>query len=136
MTLEVQIVDGGRVLLRAPIQGVSSSGDRLSFDLDDELIGRLVSMHAVAANERRMRMMLELTRKGELQFSDLLEIAENPKLVTDCMRPLLESGLVEHEKWGSSYRTTAAGEALAAVMTVGMASMIEFFEEEGDDENE
>ena len=129
MALEVRIVDGERILFRAPIQGLQSSGGSLALELGDETVDRLVEMHALAANGRRLRMMVELLRRGEMQFTELLDIAENPKLVSACMKPMVEEGLVEHEGWGSGYRATSKGEAFAALMTAALASMMDYYEE-------
>ena len=124
-----------RVLFRVPIEGVCDEGGRLALEVDEEEIGRLAGIYSIAANERRLRIMLELMRRKEMQFSDLLEVAENPKLVSDCMKPLMEEGMVVHKKWGSSYKTTATGAALALVMTTGLAKLLEFLEEEAQDED-
>lgn len=124
-----------RILFRAPIEGLRDEGDRLALELNEAEIGRLASIYSIAANERRLRIMLELMRRGEMQFSDLLDVAENPKLVSDCMKPLMEEGMVIHKKWGSSYRTTTTGTAFAMAMTTGLAKLLEFLEEETEDES-
>ena len=137
MTLELQIVSGRRVLFRAPIQGFREEGDRLSLELDEDEIRRLASVHSIVANEGRLRVMLEMMRRGgEVQFSDLLDVAENPKLVSDCMKPLVEEGMVAHGRWGSSYRTTTTGTAFVVAMTAGLTRMLEFLDEQEDKELE
>ncbi len=135
MSLEFQLVRGRKVLFRFPIQTDEGEGIGSDLGLDEGEIERLAAIHAIAANERRLRMMMELTSRRETTFSDLLDVAENPKLVTDCMKPLMEEGMVTHEKWGSSYRPTEAGVAFAIAMTAGLTKLLEYFEaEEGDDD--
>lgn len=131
----MQLVRDKRVLFKVPIRGVCDEGGRLAQEIDEDEIGRLAGIYSIAANERRLRIMLELMRRREMQFSDLLDVAENPKLVSDCMKPLMEEGMVVHKKWGSSYRTTDRGAAFALVMTVGLARLLEFLEEEAQDED-
>ena len=131
MALEWQLVNGKQVLFRIPIR-IPAEGSEPAPELGEEEVERLVDLFSVAANERRFRMMQELHRRGEMMFSDLLEVAENPKLVTDCMRPLVEEGLVEHEKWGSAYRPTRAGFVVTATMTGLLPRLLEFLEEEED----
>jgi len=133
--LELQIVDGKRVLFRTSIEppNEGSAGP----ELEEDMLKRLVAIHSIAANERRIRIMMELMRRGEMQFSDLLGVAENPKLVSDCMKPLMEEGMVVHEGWGSSYKPTWGGSAVAVTMTAGLARLLEFLEEEQEgDEDE
>jgi hypothetical protein len=135
MVLELQIVDGKRVLFRTPIEPPVEQRREVGFELDKGTLERLAAIHSIAANERRLRVMMELMRRGEMQFSDLLLVAENPKLVSDCVKPLIEEGMVVHEKWGSSYRPTWSGSALAATMTTGLAKLLEYLEE-GQEEDE
>jgi len=132
--LELQIVDGRRVLFRTPIEPPAEHQGDVDSELDEGTLERLATIHSIAANERRLRIMMELMRRGEMQFSDLLLVAENPKLVTDCMKPLMEEGMVVHEKWGSSYRPTWSGSALALTMTTGLAKLLEYLEEEQGEE--
>ena len=135
MALEWQLVNGKHVLFRIPIQAQAET-TAAEEELDEDEVERLVDLFSVAANERRFRMMQELHRRGEMQFSDLLDVAENPKLVTDCMKPLVEEGLVVHEKWESSYRPTRVGLVVTATMTGLLPKLLEFFEEEEEEDLE
>ena len=135
MTLEWRLVSGNQVLLRIPIQEhVQGSGQ--GSRLDDSHLERLVDLLSVAANPRRFRMMSEMISRGEMQFSDLLDLAENPKLVADCMGPLVEEGMVSHEGRGSSYKPTRAGYAFAATVTTAIPLLLEFLEENEEGEEE
>ncbi len=133
MALEFQIVNGRKVLFRAPLQRLGDEGGEPSLEIDEDEIDKLVNLYSIAANERRFRIMMEFMRKGEMHFSDILDVAENPKLVRDCMQPLMEEGLVVHEGRGSSYRPTRTGAVFALTLTAGLARLYEFLESEPDE---
>jgi len=135
MTLEWQLVNGREVLFRIPIlEPVEEAESRE--ELDESEAERLADLYSIAANERRLKMMSEMWRKGEMQFSDLLDVAENPKLVVDCVRPLVEGGMVSHQGRGSCYRPTRAGFAFAITMTRAVPRLLEFLEEDEEGEEE
>ena len=91
---------------------------------------QLTDLYSMAANGRRLRMMLELMRRGEMRFSEMQGIAVNPKLVRDCMEPMVRAGLVIHERRSEPYRPSERGTALAIAMTTGMGRLLQALEEE------
>lgn len=129
MGTELQLVRDGRVLYRIPIQSYEEAEDGLLVDVDEEDLGRLSEIYSIAANEGRLRMMLELARRREMRFSDLLKLSTNPKLVKTCVDEMAHAGLLEHEERGA-YRPSETGSALAIAMTVGLSKLLEALEEE------
>ena len=71
-----------------------------------------------------------------MRFSDLLQVALNPKIVQDCMEPMMNEGYVLHE--GKGYRPSEKGFALLLTMTTGFNKILESLDEEvgGEDDEE
>ncbi len=133
----MQLLRDGKVLFRWPIRAGGEEVSELAAEIDDGDIERLANLYSIGANERRLRVMLELMRQGEMSFSELLRVAVNPKLVQDCMNPLLEEGMVIHERKGAPYRTSERGAVLAITMTAGVSRLLDVLEEEmGGEEDE
>jgi hypothetical protein len=68
MPLELRLVQDGEVLFSVPLDFTAGEAGQPDIDLDREEIERLVSIYSIAANERRLRAMIELTQKGEMSF--------------------------------------------------------------------
>ncbi len=130
MTLELRLVKDGKVLFNLPIEGPARVSGLYMSDVDHEDIQRLADLYSIAANQRRLRIMVELMRKGEMRFSELLEFATNPKLVRDCMEPMVREGMVIHEHRGSGYRPSETGVALVMTMTAGLSKLLEVLDQE------
>jgi len=128
--LELQILKNGRVLFRLPIQGPEERAREFANEIDEGDIEKLANLYSIGANERRLRVMLELTRQGEMSFSEILRLAVNPKLVRDCVEPLMREGMVIHERRREPYRASERGRILAATMTAGVARLLDVLEEE------
>lgn len=111
-----------------PIEGPARVSGLYMSDVDHEDIRRLADLYSIAANQRRLRIMVELMRRGEMRFTELLEFAVNPKLVKDCMEPMVREGMVIHEGRGSGYRPSEAGVALAMTMTAGLSKLLDYLE--------
>ncbi len=119
----------GKVLFRWPINAVGEEASELAAEIDEGDIKKLATLYSIGANERRLRMMLELIRQGEMSFSELLKVAVNPKLFGDCMNPLMREGMVIHERRRAPYRTSERGAVLAITMTAGVARLLDVLEE-------
>jgi len=132
MGLKLQLVKDGKVVFSLPLPAQDESARQSLAEVGEEGIERLTTLYAFSANERRLRMMIELARRREMRFSDMLQIALNPKLVRDFTEPMLKEGIVVHEGkgWGSSYRPSERGVALALTMTSGLNRILELLEDE------
>jgi predicted transcriptional regulator len=136
MTLELRLVKDGKTLVSIPIHSPAEKAKSGMPALDKDDLERLTQLYSFAANERRLRVMSELARRGEMRFSDLLQVALNPKIVQDCMEPMMNEGYVLHE--GKGYRTSEKGFAMLMTMTTGFSKILQLLEEGvgGDDEGE
>ncbi len=126
----------GNVLFRWPIHAYGEEVSEMVAEIDDEDIEKLANLYSIGANEKRLRVMLELMRQGEMSFSELLRVAVNPKLVGDCMNPLLKEGMVIHERRRAPYRTSEKGAVLAITMTAGVARLLDVLDEEMEGEED
>jgi hypothetical protein len=98
--------------------------------LADRDMERLCAFYSMGANQKRLRVMLELARGGELRFSDVMKIATNPKLAQDCLQPMLKVGLIVHGARGSGYRVSERALPLILTLTLGLARMLAILEQE------
>jgi len=130
--LELRLVRDNKVLFSVPLVYARQETSEADLDIDEEDFERLASLYSIGANERRLRIMVELMRRGEMSFSDLLEVALNPKLVRDCMNPMVREGIVIHERKRAPYKPSFRGVVMATTMTAGLAKLLEFVEEEGE----
>ncbi|HXW37146.1 MAG TPA: hypothetical protein VEJ36_04505 [Nitrososphaerales archaeon] len=130
MVLEWRLVEDGEVLFTVPIRG---QADPALEEISDEVLQKLAAIYSIAANERRLRMMRALAQRGEMRFSDLLQVATNPKLVQDCLEPMAKEGMVVHEGRGTGYKPSDMGLTVAVTITTAMGRLLEMFEEEASD---
>jgi hypothetical protein len=128
LALELRLVKDDRVLFSVPVWDPEGSV-AVEPELEEEEFGQLTRLYAIAANGRRLRIMVELMRRGEMRFSDMLELALNPKLVKDCVEPMVKAGLVIHEGRREPYRPSELGTAVVIAMTSGMGRLLEAMEE-------
>lgn len=76
MVLELELLKGRQVLFKIPIREKEGQSG-YNFQLDDNDIETPARLYAFAANERRLRLMLELTKRSEMKFSNLLQLTTN-----------------------------------------------------------
>ncbi len=128
----MQVVKDNKVLFTVPLE-YSGEGEGEPYQYaDEEDIEKLASIYSIVANQRRLRMIMELMRRGEMSFSELLKVGLNPKLVRDCMNPMVREGIVIHEKKRAPYRASFSGMAMATTMITGITKLLEYLEEEGE----
>jgi DNA-binding transcriptional ArsR family regulator len=134
MTLEMRVVKDGEVLFAVPLDYPVEEARRPELDLDEDDIERLANIYSIAANERRLRAMVELIQKGEMSFSELLEVALNPKTVRDWMTPMVKEGMVTHEGRRTPYKPSFGGVVMTMTMTAGLSKLLDFLEQEEEGE--
>jgi hypothetical protein len=106
----------------------SSSISNPNPDLEDFDCGSLASYYSLVANEKRFRVMQELLKRRKMRFSEILQITGNPKLVGDCVNPLIEKGMLVHDH-DHNYRITARGHAISNYLLVAIPLIYRFLEE-------
>ena len=121
MPLELALIRDGRVVFRSPIlaPGMSQGYEIRKSDLQE-----LAEIFSLASNEGRLRLMNELMRRQETRFTDLLRIVVNPKLVKDCVEPMVKTGLLVHKSRGSTYRLSSRGAIVISTLTWGLIGIL------------
>ncbi|QQG49023.1 MAG: hypothetical protein HY247_01520 [archaeon] len=124
MRFEFTLSGGRRVFFRVHVDvpGEGAGGGELEFGGQE--VKELVDLLSLAGNERRLRIMIELMKRPETRFTDLLGVGINPKLVRDCLVPLESAGLVEHRK-GGIYRPSSKGAAVIVTLTLGLRKVLD-----------
>ena len=123
MSTQLLLRKDGKTLVTIPVPSPGAEPD-LGFGPVEAMMGELVKIFAIASNERRLRLMLELMKKPETRFTDLLQVGVNPKLVQDCVGPMVEGGLLLHEGKGAGYSPSQKGALVITMVTRGMAEML------------
>jgi hypothetical protein len=130
MTLEWQLVKDNRIIFRFTVGPSDEYDEGVSSKMNKREIERLANIYSIAGNEKRLRIMLEFTRRGQMRFTDVLQVALNPKLVGDCMEPFVKGGLVSHEGRGSFYKPSEFGNIVVSTMTTVLPRILAALEAE------
>ncbi len=130
MTMRLCLMEDEKVLFSLPLAW--RSGAEPSFALTGEELDRLSNLYAVGSNRKRLGVMLELVKGRELRFSDVMQLVTNPKLARDSLQPMVEEGLVLHEK-GMGYRPSETGLRVLLVLTLGFGKILALIEGERED---
>ena len=121
MTLRICLVEDERVLFSLPLPW---SGSRdLPIALSESDLDRLSRLYSIGSNRKRLRVMMELAKGGEIRFSDVMQLVTNPKLAQDSLRPMVKEGLVLHEK-GFGYKPSDSGLKVLLILTVGLGRIL------------
>ncbi len=130
--MNLRLTQGDKVLfdLAMPDLPGERGGEAQPSELDDREMERLCSFYSMGASQKRLKVMMELAKGSELRFSDVMQIATNPKLAQDCLQPMLKEGLVVHGGRGSGYRMPERALPLVMTLTLGLAKMLALLEEE------
>ena len=116
-----------RVVYRTPILSPGFIGGG-GFEASEADLRKLAEIFSIAANERRLRLMIEMMRRPETRFTDLLRVGINPKLVIDYLEPMVDLGLLIHESKGSTYRPSRKGVLVITTLTQGLTGLLEVAE--------
>ncbi len=123
MSARLVITKDGRTVVSVPLlqPGVEGNAD---VETAEPLLGELVEIFSIASNERRLRLMIQLMKSPETRFTELLQVGVNPKLVQDCVAPMVRSGLLVHEGKGAAYRPSAKGALVITMVTRVLAEAL------------
>jgi len=136
--MNLRLTQGDRVLFDLAMPDLPQErGEAVgTIQLADSDMERLCAFYSMGANEKRLKVMMELARGGELRFSDVMQIATNPKLAQDCLQPMLRRGLVVHGGRGSGYKISERALPVVMTLTLGLAKMLAVLEQEMADAEE
>ncbi len=108
--VEVRMENDGKVIF-------SSRDIGENIDFEDIEYASLADYFSLVASKQRLRVIQALSNAVELRFSDILKITGNPKLVGDCVNPMIERKMLIHSE-GQGYRLSARGRNFANIMLV------------------
>ena len=123
MSVQLLLRKDGRDIVSVPVFPPGMEGN-LGLDASEPLFAELVEIFSIASNERRLKLMIQLMKKPETRFTELLQVGVNPKLVQDCVGPMVRSGLLVHEGKGAAYRPSAKGALVITIVTRALAEML------------
>lgn len=123
MSLQLILKKDGRTVVSVPVLSPGMEGN-VELESSKPLFGELVKIFSIASNERRLRLMIQLMKMPETRFTDLLQVGVNPKLVQDCVGPMVSGGLVIHEGKGASYKPSEKGALVITTLTRGLAEIL------------
>jgi len=120
-------MEDDRVLFSLPLTSKLAAEGRAGLSETD--LDRLSKLYSIGSNRKRLRVMMEFAKVGELRFSDVMQLVTNPKLAQDSLQPMVKEGLVLHEK-GLGYRPSQNGLKILLVLTVGLGRIVALLEDE------
>lgn len=120
-------MEDNRVLFSLPLTSKLAAEGRAGLSEAD--LDRLSKLYSIGSNRKRLRVMMEFAKGGELRFSDVMQLVTNPKLAQDSLQPMVKEGLVLHEK-GLGYRPSQNGLKILLVLTVGLGRIVALLEDE------
>ncbi len=125
MTMQICLMEDEKVLFSLPLP--SKTAGELPLVLSETELDRLSTLYSIGSNRKRLRVMMEFAKGGELRFSEVMQIVTNPKLAQDSLQPLVKEGLVLHQK-GLGYKPSDAGLKVLLVLTVGLGRILALVE--------
>jgi hypothetical protein len=131
MTLQICLMEDDNVLFSLALPRRASG--ELPFLLSERELDRLSTLYSIGSNRKRLRVMMELAKGGELRFSEVMQLVTNPKLAQDSLKPMVGAGLVLHEK-GLGYKPSETGLRVLLVLTLGLGRILALVEGEMGDE--
>jgi hypothetical protein len=130
--MNLRLTQDGKVLFDLVVPDLPHEHEESTrpISLDDREMRRLCAFYSMSANQKRLKVLMELAGGSELRFSDVMQIATNPKLAQDCLQPMLREGLVLHGGRGSGYRISERALPLVMTLTLGLAKLLAVLEQE------
>jgi len=133
MTLKLQLVENGKVIVQIPLSPTDWSREELVNDLNafEENFQRYMKLFSALSNETRLRMMKRLIarQKRTVTFTDFMQdLNLNPKLVWENTRKLREGGLLV--KIGrNGYRCSEFGETSYMMISLAFRRLLKTLED-------
>lgn len=129
--LKLMLVDDKKVIWEIPLhtshwEQRDLSREFRAFEREIEQFERLFNTLSNVGRIRMMRRIFE--SQDSLTFTELMRMLDmNPKIVSDYIKRLARTGLIEKDDEGR-YRSTSRGEAEFLMMSVALRRMIEALE--------
>jgi len=134
MTLKLQLVRDGKIILEVPLSPTDWPKDQLEteFTAFEEDFERFSSIFDALSNQTRLRMMRRLVEEDDstMNFADFMKDLDlNPKTVWENSRKLSEGGFLTKTGRGT-YRCSEFGQSAFLTLSLALRRLLEQLEEE------
>lgn len=134
MTIKVQLVKDGKVVVELPLDREEWRNDELESQLEEfELtLDAATEMHDFFSNKMRSMMLSEIVRSSDRRFSELMDILDaNQKIVNENLQRMVRKGLVNRvQKKRGEVHYLPSGRGFASVLVcIAMRRILDELEE-------
>ena len=133
MTLKLQLVRDGKVILEVPLSPTDWPKEQLEseFEAFEDDFDRFSSMFDALSNQTRLKMMRRLVEEEDstMNFADFMKDLDlNPKTVWENSRKLSDGGFLTKTGRGT-YRCSEFGQSAFMTLSLALRRLLESLEE-------
>ena len=133
MTLKLQLVRDGKVILEVPLSPTDWPKEQLEseFKAFEDDFDRFSSMFDALSNQTRLKMMRRLVEEEDstMNFADFMKDLDlNPKTVWENSRKLSDGGFLTKTGRGT-YRCSEFGQSAFMTLSLALRRLLESLEE-------
>ena len=133
MSLKLQLVHDGKIILEVPLSPMDWPKDQLEteFKAFEEDFQRFSNMFDALSNQTRLRMMRRLVEEDDstMNFADFMkDLNLNPKTVWENSRKLSEGGFLTKTGRGT-YHCSEFGQSAFLTLSLALRRLLESLEE-------
>ncbi|PVX26007.1 MAG: hypothetical protein CW691_02940 [Candidatus Bathyarchaeum sp.] len=133
MTLKLQLVRDGKIILEVPLSPMDWPKDQLEteFEAFEEDFQRFSNMFDALSNQTRLRMMRRVVVEEDstMNFADFMKDLDlNPKTVWENSRKLSEGGFLTKTGRGT-YHCSEFGQSAFLTLSLALRRLLESLEE-------
>jgi hypothetical protein len=133
MTLKLQLVRDGKIILEIPLSPMDWSKDQLEIEFKafEEDFEKFSNMFGALANQTRLRMMRRLVEEEDntMNFADFMrDLDLNPKTVWENSRKLSDGGFLTKTSRGT-YHCSEFGQSAFMTLSLALRRLLESLEE-------
>jgi DNA-binding transcriptional ArsR family regulator len=133
MSLKLQLVRDGKVILEVPLSPLDWTKEQLTteFEAFEEDFERFSNMFEALSNETRLKMMRKLVEEEDrtMNFVDFMrDLDLNPKTVWENSKKLREGGFLKKTGRGT-YRCSEFGQSAFLTLSLALRRLVESLDE-------
>ena len=133
MSLKLQLVRDGKVILEVPLSPLEWTKEQLTteFEAFEEDFQRFSNMFEALSNETRLKMMRKLVEEEDrtMNFADFMrDLDLNPKIVWENSKKLREGGFLKKTGRGT-YRCSDFGQSAFLTLSLALRRLVESLDE-------
>ena len=133
MTLKLQLVRDGKVILEVPLSPTDWPKEKLEteFEAFEEDFQRFSSMFDALSNQTRLRMMRRMVQEedGKMSFAGFMhDLDLNPKTVWENSRKLSDGGFLKKTGRGT-FHCSEFGQSAFITLSLALRRLLESLEE-------